>query len=507
MKWRAVHLTLVAFLIGTPLNAQQIVELSLDEAIEIARENNPSFLAALNDMGPARWGVRAANANLFLPDAGISFNASWQDAGIDRVGGATFPQPSVLISNYSFGLSYSLNGTTIFSPGQAKAQRTATERRIDDADIQLQNFVTQAYLEVMRLEARAEQSEREFRRTEEHLRLADAREQVGAGTRLETMQADVARGQAEVDMVVAFNRARVGKLRLIEALGIQVPSDQVQNIELVSEFPIFEPDLNIQMLVNDALVRNPSLIAVRADRNAANSTVKVAKSAYLPTLSLRAGWAGFTREETDINGRVDRSLSNAEESSATTVALCNTFNELYDASTGSVPPEFSNCQGDFGFTPADALLLDQTIRRANDQFPFSFSNSPLTISASFSIPIFTGFDRQLSVEQAVTRRNDLDYQTRGLELQITGDVTEAAHNLETAYRAVVLQETNRERAREELRLSTERYQLGAGTFLELLDSQTLTALAETDYIDAIFGFHLSMAALEAAVGRTLDFQQ
>jgi outer membrane protein len=71
----------------------------------------------------------------------------------------------------------------------------------------------------------------------------------------------------------------------------------------------------------------------------------------------------------------------------------------------------------------------------------------------------------------------------------------------------VLQETNRERAREELRLSTERYQLGAGTFLELLDSQTLTALAETDYIDAIFGFHLSMAALEAAVGRTLDFQQ
>jgi hypothetical protein len=44
-------------------------------------------------------------------------------------------------------------------------------------------------------------------------------------------------------------------------------------------------------------------------------------------------------------------------------------------------------------------------------------------------------------------------------------------------------------------------------FLELLDSQTLTALAETDYIDAIFGFHLSMAALEAAVGRTLDFQQ
>ena len=70
----------------------------------------------------------------------------------------------------------------------------------------------------------------------------------------------------------------------------------------------------------------------------------------------------------------------------------------------------------------------------------------------------------------------------------------------------MLQVTNRERAREELRLSTERYQLGAGTFLELLDSQTLTALAETDYIDAVFGFHLSLAALDAAVGRSLDLQ-
>ena len=119
MKWRAVHLTLVACLFSTAgaLNAQQIVELSLEEAIEIARENNPSFLAVLNDMGPAQWGVRAANANLFLPDAAIGFSASWQDAGIDRVGGATFPQPSVLISNYSFSLTYALNGTTIFSPG------------------------------------------------------------------------------------------------------------------------------------------------------------------------------------------------------------------------------------------------------------------------------------------------------------------------------------------------------------------------------------------------------
>ena len=58
MKWRAVHLTLLACLFGVvgALNAQQIVRLTLEEAIEIAQENNPNFLATLNDMGPARWG-------------------------------------------------------------------------------------------------------------------------------------------------------------------------------------------------------------------------------------------------------------------------------------------------------------------------------------------------------------------------------------------------------------------------------------------------------------------
>ncbi len=83
-------------------------------------------------------------------------------------------------------------------------------------------------------------------------------------------------------------------------------------------------------------------------------------------------------------------------------------------------------------------------------------------------------------------------------------MTEAVHNLETAFETVALQEENTEQAREELRLARERYQLGAGTFLELLDSQTLAAQAEVDQIESVFGFHQALAALEAAVGRPIS---
>lgn len=508
MKWTTPHIVAACtFIAATGLHAQEAAQtaaqeaasLTLEEAIDLAKLNNPNFLQTLNDLGPAAWGVRAARANLYLPNADLSFSTAWQDAGQQRLGGATFPQPSVLLSQYQFSLSYTLNGQTLFTPGQRTAQRRAAERRVDDAELILENQVTRAYLEVLRLEARAEQAERELRRTQEHLRLAEAREQVGAGTRLETMQADVARGRAEVALLQARNNARVSKLRLVQALGVQVPAEQ---IELVSEFEVFDPDLQLDELLQDAMNANPSLVALRADQNAAQSNVKVAKAAYFPTLSLRASWSGFTREETDPETTIQQQLENHQDQTDATRQLCGTFNDLYTASSLSVPPAFQNCSS-IQFTSQDSLQLVNGIRERNDVFPFGFENEPVTLSAFFSIPLFNGFDRQLQVEQAVARRNDLNHQLRGLELQLRADVTEAVHTLETAYQTVQLQEENVQRAREELRLSQERYQLGAGTFLELLDSQTLAAQAEVDLIEAVFQFHQALAGLEAAVGHSL----
>ncbi|MGD8700491.1 MAG: TolC family protein [Gemmatimonadales bacterium] len=502
MTWRAVCSALLLCLCGLAgtARAQERVPLTLEQAIELARQNNPTFLQSVNALGPAGWGVKAANANLFLPDADLRFFTSWQDAGDQRFGAFTSLQPSVLLSQYQFSLTYSLNGTTLFQPGQAKAEREAATKRVDDANLQLSSQVTAAYLEVLRLAARAEQAERELRRSEEHLRLAEAREEVGAGTRLETMQADVARGRAEVNLVLAQNAARVSKLRLVQALGVQIPADR---IDLVSEFEIFQPTIDMQGLLNDAMQRHPQLIAARADRNAANSTVKVAKAAYFPTLALQASWSGFTREVTDENQLVQQNISSAQSQSDDLILVCNQFADLYDATGTTPPPPYNNCS-QFELTDDDITDIEQQTRAINGVYPFSFSNEPVTLSAFFSLPLFRGFDRQLQVEQAIARRNDLDYQVRGLELQVRANVTEAAHNLETAHRTVLLQEENTRSAREELRLAQERYQLGAGTFLELLDSQTLAAQAEVDQIESVFAFHQSLASLEAAVGRPLQ---
>jgi len=60
-------LALIIIGVTTPLCAQQVStrSLSLAEALDIARENNPSFLQSRNDESLSDWDVRQAYAALY----------------------------------------------------------------------------------------------------------------------------------------------------------------------------------------------------------------------------------------------------------------------------------------------------------------------------------------------------------------------------------------------------------------------------------------------------------
>jgi outer membrane protein TolC len=82
-------------------------------------------------------------------------------------------------------------------------------------------------------------------------------------------------------------------------------------------------------------------------------------------------------------------------------------------------------------------------------------------------------------------------------------VSQAYYALQTAYETITIQEQNRVAADEGLRLASERYRVGSGTFFELLDAQLAAEQADRDYINAVYGYHRAISTLEAAVGRPL----
>ncbi len=98
---------------------------------------------------------------------------------------------------------------------------------------------------------------------------------------------------------------------------------------------------------------------------------------------------------------------------------------------------------------------------------------------------------------------DMVQQVREQELALEADLSIGTANVQTAYESALLEERNRELADQQLTLARERYQLGAITFVELVDAQTLLAQAERDRIAAVFAYHDAVTSLEVLVGTSL----
>lgn len=464
--------------------------LSLSETIELASRHSPTFRQVANNRRPAAWGVRNAYAQLVLPSFRATGNFSYQGAGSQRFLTQEFTAGSATIgSSYSLSINYSLSGASLAQPGLAKSQLRAAEAAIDGARTNLESSVRQQYLAILQARAQVELAQLQLTRNEEFLRLAQARFQVGQATMLDVRQAEVAKGRSEVGLLQARQLVTVQKLRLFQQMGVQAPEDP-SVVTLTDSFPVVEPDWSLSQLLSAAENDNPDVNTLRARAGAARSSASAARSEWLPTLNLSAGWSGFTQQFTSSDFLVQSAG--------------------FAAQSDRVQCEFSNASWlNAGETPLDCARLaltpeDETlIRSQNDVFPFNFTSQPFSARVSISLPIFTQFGRPQRVSQAAAAAEDAWEAMEARRLQVRTDVSQAFYSLETAYQTIGIQESNRAAAQEQLRLATERYRVGSGTFFELLDAQLASQQAEADYINAVYTYHQSIASLEAAVGRAL----
>jgi outer membrane protein TolC len=281
----------------------------------------------------------------------------------------------------------------------------------------------------------------------------------------------------------------VETLRLYEVMGVPAPSD-LSGVVLVDSFPVTEPLWALDDLLAEALADNPGLIVRRAQHSAARAGERAAKSTWLPTLSLSAGWSGFTQQYRNV----DPLIAGAQASATQQITQCEYVNQYLVNPGGPL----ADCSS-LAFTPAD----EDRIRAQNNVFPFSFTAQPFSASLSISLPVFTQFRRPLEIAEASAMTEDAEETVRALELTVRTDVSQAFYGLRASYEAIGIQAESRVAADEQLRLATERYRVGSGTFFELLDAQLAAVRAEADYIGAVYGYHRSIATLENAVGRPL----
>jgi len=321
------------------------------------------------------------------------------------------------------------------------------------------------------------------------LELSRARAAVGAATTLDVRRAEVQVGQAQVAVLRERNNIETEKLRLFMQLGVEQPG----NVQLITRLPVDEPKLNLDELLATARRQNPALSAARSRESAAGVGVSQARSAFLPTLQIQTGLSGYTSQATDIQSTINQQRASAAQG----LSSCLSTDSL--RTKVGLPSIAQNCGSAFTFTDADAAAM----RRDNQRYPFGFTRDPITFSASLSLPIFNGLQREQRMQEAEANRNDARYNVRATELRLRADITSGYNNLLTAYQAVQIQTRNSEAAREALALSQERFRVGANTFVDLVQSRADYERAESDRITAIYEFHRAYATLESAVGRSL----
>ncbi len=479
------------------LGAQEVSALagglSLDEAVQLAEANNPTFLASRNDLEVADWDVRSAWGAL-APSASASSSVSWQGAGEQRIGSLTLGQlgfgnqPSYYFSSYNLGLSYDVSGRTLFAPRQAKANREATRSQVDAARMDLLTAVTRAYTEALRQREAVTLAEQQLQRDSFNLRLARGQQEVGTTTILDVRQAEVQVGRSNVALVQARAALKTARIRLLQQVGVP-PRDSVT---LTTRFQLSEPTWEENDLLDRAEAHNPVLAARRATADAASTQVKVARSAYLPSLSISAGISAFTREASSTASQIAQARSQV----AAQVDQCAATNEIFRRLAEPLPPV--DCS-QYAFTDAmRRAIIDQ-----NNQFPFDFVRQPAQASLSISLPIFQGLSRQRDVEAAQAQREDAVQNVRAQELAMEADVAANLSNVRASYQSAQLEAQNRDLAQEQLRLARERYQVGAITFVDLVDAETVLAQADQAYLAAVYAYHDAVTELESVVGEPL----
>jgi outer membrane protein len=484
---------------AAPSRPAPAVTLSLQDAIKQARANSPAYRQTLNDASPAKWGVRNAYGG-FLPTVSVAGDIGYFGSGETNIGGG-FVQPTsaFLTSGYSLGLAWQLDGRVLSGPGQQKALQRATEEDISGAGINLQADITTQYLNTLQAGAQVEVAKQQGVRNQDFLNLAQARYQVGQATLLDVRQAEVIKGQSDVALLRATQLENEAKLDLLRRMGVEPPV-AIDQIALSDSFPVTQPDYQLSDLLARADEQNPLLRSLRARQDAATWTVRAARSEFLPSLSVQAGWSGFTQQYTDENLLLTQQLGGAQEAADD----CQYNNEVRTAL--NLGGQTADCFRAFGLNSTGSALdapVAQGIRDANNVFPFDYTGQPFQANLRISLPIFTGFSRSLRVSQARAQELDADEDVRARRLQVRSDVHSRYLALQTAFRAIAVQENNRGSARDQLRLAQDRYRLGAGTSLEVSDAQNAVQRAEGDYVNAVYDYHKAIAALEAAVGRPL----
>jgi outer membrane protein len=136
-----------------------------------------------------------------------------------------------------------------------------------------------------------------------------------------------------------------------------------------------------------------------------------------------------------------------------------------------------------------------------DTITFNQSSQSKTFGLQVSYNIFDGFSRENRVSQFKAALNDRRAEFVDARNLTVNRIKTAYFNIEQLQEQLNVSRENVNAADEDLKISQEKYKLGAATILDLLDAQVSLKEAQMSLIQTEFDLNLAIANLENAMGK------
>lgn len=406
--------------------------LSLDEAINIALNKNTQLQKSENGIKAYESGLKAAYGN-FLPTLDAAGNWSWTKAdeagGNVNFGGFVFSQPSTTTQSRNYSVSAG-SDITLFDGLSNIATLSQSQNDLEAARLSLERLKQDIVFQTISLYYGVINTEQ----------------------LLKVKEDDVTWNQKNLETI--SERNKLGAVTLADVYNQQVKTGNAELALIQTKNDLETARTNLLYYLGlDGL----------GDYQFEDSSVSTEVETFGNEIKF---------ESQDLSNLVTKALDTRSDYKSAQLSLESANNGVTIAESGYFP----RLSGNISYQ-----LRANAINNLND-------SKYLTVSATLSFPIFSGFSVDNQVQIAEVNAENKSIELTELERDIKRNIQKTYLDMQAAEKSLNVNVENVKAAEENRRIESEKYSLGSGTLLNVLIANSDYTTARTNYINAKFAY-------------------
>ena len=278
-QWTAMVLSgiMALSITSSPVLAAESMNLTLEEGIKLALENNHSIQQTESDAASSQWSLKEAKGS-----KGITI--TWNSTA-NKIGGTYYTTRD---KDYSNTLSASI---PVYSGGALEGNIKNAQIGVEVGDLSLENTkqsvkleTTEDYYRIMQCRNLVKVQEESVEKLQQHLKNVTAQYTVGTVAKSDVLRSQVELASASQNLVSARNNYDLAMSAFNNVVGL--PLDTVINIE--GDLNYEKYDLQLDNCIDYALRHRADGIAADKAVMQMKTAIKTAQAGQLPQVSLAA---------------------------------------------------------------------------------------------------------------------------------------------------------------------------------------------------------------------------